>query len=376
MLSTAVAILSAASFVLAQQDGPIAGLNPDPKDTSNPRLVGKLFTYSQIPYQVDTSNGERGQQEGYNQCNSTTAGQNSMCQTLIVNDITDFCLWGPPERGTVGDTEDHVVAWCTKPTHGARLIPPGTLTGVQYIRTPSYIEFTGFIKQENLNIPANDDGGELDSGGQDLRGNPIGAIAYSNSMPSQRGVLSQARMWHAFMGSGQFCMKFCDEKAPNASGLCRHTFDTIGCGPNVPAAYQDGVFLSCLGEDQDPVTPDNTRIPASSNCVTYQSTDLYPAAQNTATVPNPPTPSQTASAPSQTAGAPSQAPSAPAPSGPGSVSASTSATVKPQPPATTTSKTSLPTSSQTGQPGNAAISGSARLGVAAVAVLVAGVILA
>lgn len=68
----------------------------------------------------------------------------------------------------------------------------------------------------------------------------------------------------------------------------------------MPAAYQDGVFLECDGDLQDvvgtytgsdgqktvwsqpsslPATstlPWTPRIPASSNCKTYQSTDLFP----------------------------------------------------------------------------------------------------
>ena len=39
------------------------------------------------PFKVDTAETERGIQVGYNQCNATTQGQNSLCQTLIVNSI-------------------------------------------------------------------------------------------------------------------------------------------------------------------------------------------------------------------------------------------------------------------------------------------------
>jgi len=40
------------------------------------------------PYQVITGQFVRGTQVGYNECNSTTQNQQSMCQTIIVNDIT------------------------------------------------------------------------------------------------------------------------------------------------------------------------------------------------------------------------------------------------------------------------------------------------
>lgn len=39
------------------------------------------------PYQVEPYGGERGNQVGYNKCNSTTENQESYCQTLIVNGI-------------------------------------------------------------------------------------------------------------------------------------------------------------------------------------------------------------------------------------------------------------------------------------------------
>lgn len=280
-------VLSLATIGFAQPDGPVPALNPNPKDTNNRRLVGKRFAWRELPYQVDTTTGERGEQVGYNKCNDTTAGPDSMCQTLIVNSIKDFCLWGPPKRGTVGDTEGENVAWCSQNTHGARLMLPGTIKSAQFVKTKSYVMMVGHMDQEKLNIPANDEGGELDSGGQDERGNPLGAVAYSSALPSAKGVVSQSPMWHAFMGSGIFCMKFCDETAPNASGLCRHTLDTIGCGPNVPADYdalenngQYGVFLSCDGEDQDPVTPENTRIPATSNCVPFKSEQIFAVATN------------------------------------------------------------------------------------------------
>lgn len=51
-----------------------------------------------------------------------------------------------------------------------RSIPSGALTGVQFIRTPSYVEVTGHIDQKMINIKDGDEGGELDSGGQDNRG--------------------------------------------------------------------------------------------------------------------------------------------------------------------------------------------------------------
>jgi hypothetical protein len=128
----------------------------------------------------------RGPQSGYNRCNSTTENQNSMCQTSFVNDITgarilfenypslivvffsDFCLWAPATaNSTIADTEGEEVAWCTKKGHGTRLMLDGTLQGLQVLNTPDYTMITGLIDLTKVNIQAGDDGGELDSGGQD-----------------------------------------------------------------------------------------------------------------------------------------------------------------------------------------------------------------
>jgi hypothetical protein len=115
-----------------------------------PILSTLKFPFTELPNQVYPFPVLRGPQFGFNICNSTTLGQNSNCQTLIFNgpvslflivnsyvDFTidhqdDFCLWGSPEvSGSIGNDEAKVVAFCTKPTHGTRLIPPGAITGLQ-----------------------------------------------------------------------------------------------------------------------------------------------------------------------------------------------------------------------------------------------------
>jgi hypothetical protein len=84
---------------------------------------------------------------------------------------SDFCLWAPSEPDSViANTEGEEVAWCTKPGHGTRLIPQGALKGVQYIRTPDYVQIAGFIDQTLINIQYGDYGGELDPHGADLVG--------------------------------------------------------------------------------------------------------------------------------------------------------------------------------------------------------------
>jgi len=269
--------------------------------TSDEPLVSKSFAWSALPYQADTGTGERGTQTGYNLCNSTTQGPNSLCQTAVINSIDDFCLWGPPiPNSTVGETEGESVAWCTKSGYGTRVIPQGAITGVQFMRTPDYVQVTGYIQQDLIDLQADDSGGELDPHGADERGNPLGALLFSNAWT---GDFVQAIEWHNFMGGGVFCLKACDPSKPNAPNYCQHVFDRIGCQYNAPAAYVDGVFLSCDGDDQDfpgiytdsngvvqtytqppeslgPIStmPYTARIPASSNCQTFDGATLFAGA--------------------------------------------------------------------------------------------------
>ncbi|KAF8316440.1 hypothetical protein DL93DRAFT_781354 [Clavulina sp. PMI_390] len=289
-------------------------------------LTDQIFPYNQIPYQVDTNPTGRGPQFGYNQCNSTTQGQNSDCQTALLNNIADFCLWGPPNpNSAIGDEEAETVAFCSSGGHGARTMPAGTLTGVQVFKAPAYVLFSGTINQVNVNIPADDGGGELDPHGADERGNPLGGLVYTNAFPSNNGnnnTFQQVIEWHkyvfimswhvlfnlahwyvtsSFMGSEQFCFKICDPSVPNSKVYCNNIFDRTGCTFVAPAPYTEGVFEVCDSDNMDPVgiytgadgqtstykqpaegvditSLPSIKTPASSNCKTYASTDLYAAA--------------------------------------------------------------------------------------------------
>jgi hypothetical protein len=139
---------------------------------------------------VDTdTNLIRGQQFGFNICNSTTQNQDSDCQTSFLNSLDgispspssfllqlfipffflDFCLWGPAKpNSTVADEEGEMIAWCTKPGRGTRVIPDRALQGVQFMRTPDYVQVVGFIDQAQININPADFGGEMDPHGADL----------------------------------------------------------------------------------------------------------------------------------------------------------------------------------------------------------------
>ncbi|KAF9003566.1 hypothetical protein BDQ17DRAFT_1355541 [Cyathus striatus] len=299
-LSTRSFLALAATAVLALAQDPTTTQSKFPEVP----LASKHYAYpSEIPYMVDTDQGLlRGYQHGYNMCNSTTENQQSLCQTSFVNTVDDFCLWAPSEPNSlVADTEGEMVAWCTKPGRGTRLIPAGALQGVQYIKTSAYVSVVGFIDQRFINIASDDWGGEMDPHGADLRGNPMGGLMYSNAFSGSTDSYTQMIEWHNFMGGNAFCIKVCDPANSDAANYCQHVFDRIGCAYNVPNSAQNGTFESCEGENQDfpgvytengqvmtytqpaeslgaiSSMPYTARIPASSNCKTYESTSLYAA---------------------------------------------------------------------------------------------------
>ncbi|KZT33858.1 hypothetical protein SISSUDRAFT_992597 [Sistotremastrum suecicum HHB10207 ss-3] len=287
--------------------------------TSLEPLASKHFTWPNIPYQVTGDEGGiRGPQFGYNLCNSTTENQQSLCQTSFLNSLDDFCMWSSSQTDdTIGESEAREVAWCTKPGHGTRVLPPGTLQGAQFLYAKNYLQVVGFLDQTKVGLDPTDEGGELDPHGADEQGNPLGGIVFTNGFGQNSAsyqsqfkaggngsqTFTQVIEWIDFIGGGIFCLKMCNPSDPNAAELCQHVYDEIGCNWNALADYGsiNGTFSVCDSDDMTPpgvftapngqlttwfqplngpitTIPYTTTIPSSSNCVTYQSTDLYAAA--------------------------------------------------------------------------------------------------
>jgi len=260
------------------------------------------------PYQIYPATGPqyvRGPQVGFNICNSTTESQTSMCQTMYFNGPDDFCLWAPSEPNSlIANTEGEVVAHCSKKGHGTRQIADGAIKGMQVLKHEEYWMITGMIDQTKLNIQDGDYGGELDSGGQDGRGNPVGGLTYGTVFNSDGGP-NQVQWWTEFIGSNHFCIKVCNPTSKNQPGFCQHTLDRIGLAYNCPSKYtigagfkegefevcdtapmdipgvyvENGVTMSYAQppESEGPITtvPYTATAAASSNCVTSASSALF-----------------------------------------------------------------------------------------------------
>ncbi|KAI0641490.1 hypothetical protein C8Q79DRAFT_314300 [Trametes meyenii] len=216
-------------------------------------------------------------QSGTNQCGDGH-DQNSMCQNAYLNSLDDFCLFAPPQPGpdsVIGNTERIEVAWCTKDGHGTRLIPDGAIQGAHFVQTPDYVQITGVGDLTKINIPAGDEGGELDPHGADGNGNPIGGLVFSSAF----GQLAQMHEWTNFMSASEFCFRACKD-GPKAPALCQHIYDVMGCAWNMPGNYNPGSFDRCLADtgepmgvyggstfhQGDPSTPAPHPAPATSSC--------------------------------------------------------------------------------------------------------------
>ncbi|KAH8814760.1 carbohydrate-binding module family 13 protein [Flagelloscypha sp. PMI_526] len=249
------------------------GNRPQIWDCSN-KNANQIWTvgymYNQLP--ATSQSG----QYGTNNC-GTSNSQSSKCQTGWINAVDDFCLWGPPEKSTIGDSEQRGVAYCTKRGRGTRLIPDGTLKGVHFVKTPDYVQITGVGDFTKINVPGGDSGGEYDPHGPDNRGNPVGALLYGNSF----GNGLQYHEWTSFLSDGEFCIRACT--GPNAARNCQHIYDVMGCYWNMPANYDSGKFESCKGDNDEPMgvygtstwhqgvkpTPAAHSAAKSSSCTTY-----------------------------------------------------------------------------------------------------------
>jgi hypothetical protein len=189
-----------AASALAQDFKPTPVRRQAQETTSPLPLTDYHYTYPNVPEQVNPFPVGRGPQSGYNVCNSTTEGPDSLCQTMFINGIDDFCVWGSPTAdGLIGNVEAQVVAYCTKPGHGTRVMPPGTLIGVQFMRTPGYIQVSGQFNQTGINLNPTDYGGELDPHGADLAGNPLGGLVFSSSLPTTNGTITQVMNWSKYV---------------------------------------------------------------------------------------------------------------------------------------------------------------------------------
>ena len=141
IVSTAALLTFAAKGAVAQGD-PEALVSGDfnkPTQSWQQWQPKPTYALEDLPDQFMGANripGGGEPQSGWNRCAENAWNQKSLCQTAWINDINDWCIWGPPDGGDIGSTERVAVAYCTTDKHGTRLIPDGTITGAHFVSRP------------------------------------------------------------------------------------------------------------------------------------------------------------------------------------------------------------------------------------------------
>ncbi|CDS01656.1 uncharacterized protein SPSC_06558 [Sporisorium scitamineum] len=188
-------------------------------------------------------------QAGSNQCTKWGASSSSsLCQNVFINNANDFCLWGPINPNSqIGASEESVVSYCLKSGYGTRLIPNGSIQGVQFLKTPDFLQVTGVGDFTRMNIQKGDAGGELDPHGADGTGNPKGGLVFSNNVPGSEGKFVQIKEWNNFMSAYEF--SFRAAYGPNAAQYAPHVYDAMGAYFNSNRGkFEKGVFEDCRGD--------------------------------------------------------------------------------------------------------------------------------
>jgi hypothetical protein len=233
-------------------------------------------------------------QSGSNQCKKWGASSgSSLCQNVFINNANDFCLWGPMNPNSqIGANEESVVSYCLKSGYGTRLIPNGAIKGVQFVKTPNFLQVTGVGDFTGLNIQARDDGGELDPHGADGTGNPKGGLVFSNNVPGSEGKYVQIKEWNNFMSAYEF--SFRAAYGPQAAQYAPHIYDVMGAYYNTNGGkFQQGTFEDCQGDSGKFVgvyggstfyqgqknTPAAHKPAATYNCKAYPTVANGPAPQ-------------------------------------------------------------------------------------------------
>ncbi|KAK4055949.1 hypothetical protein OIO90_002942 [Microbotryomycetes sp. JL221] len=221
-------------------------------------------------------------QTGYNDCYKRYKGKDGpdrVCQTLWLGQAEDFCVFGMKTRTPVGSGERDAVAYCTKKGHGARLIPKGTFKGMHWVRTSKYIQITAVGDFTKLNLPAGDEGGELDAHGADGLGNPIGGIVIAKNNAGKRVQIYE---WHQFLAYNELSIRACFPGS-DAKRLCPHVYDVMGSQWNDPGNYNNG-FDSCNSKPE-PQGPGEYLVNGRTS-TWYQGQNPTPAAHKAMPVSN------------------------------------------------------------------------------------------
>ncbi|WWC94730.1 hypothetical protein V866_001578 [Kwoniella sp. B9012] len=200
---------------------------------------------------------------------NSDAQSQSQPKELWLMSHEDFCVYGLSEENKgkmLSESVDNVISYCSKSGHGTRLIPDGTLKGVTYVRTPSWVQVSGSGDFSQIGISPDDSGAQFDSSSH----NPQG----SSLITSQGG--DPAKDWVTMISGQTFCVRACF----GDPAFCPTQYDSLGCYfLTSNGVGWDDVWQDCEGDEGDPpgvidgqtYTPGSgpvptQSIPAVSNC--------------------------------------------------------------------------------------------------------------
>lgn len=187
---------------------------------------------------------------------NTPVNQSSESRLATLNGVDDWCTFAPEPLNntqTMGYLEATTVAYCTKPRNNARVIPDGTVTAVQFVKTPLYIQLSALGDFTKINMAPGDMGGELDPHGATNMGNPVGGNVTSNVVDGKTDVFYEE--WMNYISTTQICFRVCiagsDKVTPSEE--CQHTLDEMGCGfVMAQTQINNGTFESCESDSAYP----------------------------------------------------------------------------------------------------------------------------
>ncbi|WWC71871.1 uncharacterized protein I206_105830 [Kwoniella pini CBS 10737] len=196
---------------------------------------------------------------------------NSNSKDLRLLSYDDFCLYGlnieNQNKGLkISDELNNVLSYCSKTGHNIQLIPDGTLKGVTYVKTSSWVQVSGSGDFTKIGISPNDPGGQFDSSKHSPEGSKL--------ITSQGG--DPAQNWVTIISPETFCVRACF----GDPATCPTQYDSLGCYfLTSNGVGWDDVWQDCEADEGDPpgvingqtYIPGNgpiptPSIPAVSNC--------------------------------------------------------------------------------------------------------------
>ncbi|RKP00809.1 hypothetical protein CXG81DRAFT_8276, partial [Caulochytrium protostelioides] len=156
---------------------------------------------------------------------------------VALYDQNNFCLMLPSQPNqSIGEAEGSSKAWClpgAAATPGSTTLPSSAIKSAHVVLTDQYIQVTGVLDSQQLQLLAGDDGGMYDNapGGSE----PRSGVSNANNHPDYRNTVSYVEL--VGPASGEYCLRICRLWTEGLEDACSNAQDTAGCHVVVPGDY-------------------------------------------------------------------------------------------------------------------------------------------